>query len=149
MPIPSSPAGRLRLVKRCGQRSIAHVAAEGGVSRQCVSKWKPRYELLLGQPGLLNRSSGPHLSPDELHEQVATWIEALRQDRKWSARLIAVELAVEGITVSACRSVAGAAGTEPKVRLDPGGASNRVPWKITARHAAHDPRRYEEGRPDR
>jgi hypothetical protein len=36
---PLTPAGRLRLVLRCEDRPIAHVAAEAGISRQCLSKW--------------------------------------------------------------------------------------------------------------
>ena len=47
---PLTPAGRLRLVQRCQTRPIAHVAAEAGVSRQCLSKWKARYDEH-GRPG--------------------------------------------------------------------------------------------------
>jgi len=35
---PLSPAGRLRLVRRCEHHPVAHVAAETGVSRQCLSE---------------------------------------------------------------------------------------------------------------
>ncbi|GIG34506.1 hypothetical protein Col01nite_36650 [Cellulomonas oligotrophica] len=41
---PLTPAGTLRLVRRCESRPIAHVAAEAGISRQCLSKWKARYD---------------------------------------------------------------------------------------------------------
>ncbi len=41
-----TPAGRLPLVQRCRTRPIAHVAAEAGVSRQCLSKWKRRFDEL-------------------------------------------------------------------------------------------------------
>jgi RibD C-terminal domain len=36
---PLSFEGRLRLVQRCQQRPISHVAAEMGISRACASKW--------------------------------------------------------------------------------------------------------------
>lgn len=66
---PLTPAGRLRLVRRCESRPIAHVAAEAGISRQCLSKWKARYDQL-GEVGLLDRSSAPHTSPTQLDPQV-------------------------------------------------------------------------------
>ena len=64
---PLTPAGRLRLVQRCQSRPIAHVAAEAGISRQCLSKWKARFDEL-GEAGLADRSSVPHRSPGELDE---------------------------------------------------------------------------------
>ena len=72
---PLTPAGRLRLVRRCEHRPIAHVAAEAGVSRQCLSKWKARY-VRLGEAGLLDRSSVPHCSPAQLDPDVVAQIEA-------------------------------------------------------------------------
>ena len=57
---PLTPAGRLRLVQRCRYRPIAHVAAEAGVSRQCLSKWVGRYRRE-GEPGLLERTGLPRL----------------------------------------------------------------------------------------
>ena len=135
---PLTPAGRLRLVQRCEYRPLSHVAAEAGVSRQCLSKWKARYDAL-GEAGLADRSSAPHSSPDQLPEQVVARIEALRRDRKWSARLIAVELATEGTTVSAATVGRWLVrlGLNRRSHLDPGGASNRVPGKITARYPGH------------
>lgn len=35
---PLTPEGRLRLIRRCQSRPIAHVAAEAGLSRACLSK---------------------------------------------------------------------------------------------------------------
>lgn len=55
---PLTPGGRLRLIERCQTRPIAHVAAEAGVSRACLSKWKRRFDEL-GEIGLLDRSSAP------------------------------------------------------------------------------------------
>ena len=34
---PLTPAGRMRLIERCADRPLAHIAAEAGVSRQCLS----------------------------------------------------------------------------------------------------------------
>ncbi|WP_207123995.1 helix-turn-helix domain-containing protein, partial [Actinocatenispora comari] len=96
---PLTPAGRLRLVRRCHTRPIAHVAAEAGVSRQCLSKWVNRYRAE-GEAGLVDRRSRPRRSPHRLDQAVVDRIEDLRRHRKLSARLITVELAAEGITVS-------------------------------------------------
>ena len=59
---PLTPEGRLRLIERCQFRPIAHVAAEAGVSRACLSKWKARYDAE-GIDGLLDRSSAPIGAP--------------------------------------------------------------------------------------
>jgi hypothetical protein len=67
--------GRLRLVQRCEYRPIGHVAAEAGLSRQCVSKWVSRYRQC-GQLGLLHRSSVPHVSPCQLAPPVVELIES-------------------------------------------------------------------------
>ncbi|MFI2430067.1 helix-turn-helix domain-containing protein, partial [Streptomyces sp. NPDC018955] len=40
---PLTVEGRRRLIERCHDRPIAHVAAEMGISRQCASKWVNRY----------------------------------------------------------------------------------------------------------
>lgn len=40
---PLTPTGTAAADHRCQIRSIAHVAAEAGVSRQCLSKWVHRY----------------------------------------------------------------------------------------------------------
>ncbi|SFH02344.1 leucine-zipper of insertion element IS481, partial [Actinopolymorpha cephalotaxi] len=66
---PLTAAGRLRLVTRCQTRPIAHVAAEAGVSRQCLSKWVNRYRAS-GDAGLLDRSSAPHSSPSQTPDGV-------------------------------------------------------------------------------
>ena len=96
---PLTPAGRLRLVQRCRYRPIAHVAAEAGVSRQCLSKWVNRYRHH-GESGLVDRSSAAHRHPTQLEAEIIAEIAQLRRDKKWSARLIAVELADRGHRVS-------------------------------------------------
>src|SRR3954469_23859383 len=92
---PLPPAGRLRLVQRGHSRPIAHVAAEAGVSRQCLSKWKARYDQL-GEVGLLDRSSAPHTSPSQLPGEVVELIETWRREHKWTARQIQRELRARG-----------------------------------------------------
>ncbi len=96
---PLTPAGRLRLIQRCQSRPIAHVAAEAGVSRACLSKWVHRYQRL-GEAGLLDRSSVPHASPSQIAPELVALIEAWRRERKWTARQIAAELARDGHSVS-------------------------------------------------
>src|SRR5690606_9409551 len=63
---PLSIEGRRRLVERCKARPIAHVAAEVGVSRACVSKWVNHWRSH-GHAGLQDRSStqlqGPFTTP--------------------------------------------------------------------------------------
>src|SRR5215208_4669559 len=92
---PLTPAGRLRLVRRCRYRPIAHVAAEAGVSRQCLSKWVSRYRRD-GEAGLTDHTSTPRRRPTRLDADMVGSIEQLRRTRKWSARLIAVELTDQG-----------------------------------------------------
>ncbi|MGX1675319.1 leucine zipper domain-containing protein [Streptomyces sp. NPDC055400] len=61
---PLSPEGRRRLIDRCRNRPIAHVAAEMGISRACASKWVNRFRRH-GDLGLLGRSSPPHRQPTQ------------------------------------------------------------------------------------
>jgi transposase InsO family protein len=133
-----TPAGRRRLVERCRDRPIAHVAAEAGISRQCLSKWKNRYEAL-GEAGLLDRSSAPWTSPSRLDPDVVDQIAALRRTRKWSARRIAVELNNHGVPVSA--TTVGRwlvrLGLNQRGWLDPAGEVNRAPRRIIARYPGH------------
>lgn len=75
---PLSVEGRRRLVQRCQNRSIAHVAAEMGISRACASKWVNRYRRH-GELGLLDRSSTPHDQPTATDTAVVVRIEDLRR----------------------------------------------------------------------
>lgn len=97
---PLTPAGRERLIERCHQRPIAHVAAEAGVSRQCLSKWVARYREH-GAEGLHDHSSRPRRCPTATPEPVVERIIELRR-RKWSARRIHLKLADEGTPVAVC-----------------------------------------------
>jgi transposase InsO family protein len=135
---PLTPAGRRRLIERCQSRPIAHVAAEAGISRQCLSKWKNRYDAL-GEAGLGDRSSVPQTSPTQLDAAVVEQIETLRRTRKWSARRIAIELSTQGVKVSA--TTVGRwlvrLGLNQRRHLDPTGETNRTPARITARYPGH------------
>ena len=135
---PFTPEGRARLIARCATRPVAHVAAEAGISRQCLSKWKSRHERL-GLLGLCDRSSAPHSSPAQTLPPVVERIEQLRRERKLSARLIANELNDEGVQVSAATVGRWLVrlGINRRRDLDPTGASNRRPKKIIARYPGH------------
>ena len=129
---------RRRLVARCEHRPIAHVAAEAGVSRACLSKWVNRYRDQ-GEDGLLDRSSRPMSSPTQLAPDLIGQIEHLRRTRKWSARLIHAELTDAGHRVS--RATIGRwlvrLGLNQRRFLDTDGEPTRVPGKIIARYPGH------------
>lgn len=129
---------RRRLVARCQTRPIAHVAAEAGVSRACLSKWVNRHRQL-GDDGLLDRTSRPHRSPSQTPPEVITQIEKLRRKHKWSARLITAELHERGITIS--QATVGRwlqrLGLNQRRHLDIDGTPTRVPGKIIARYPGH------------
>ena len=76
---PMIPAGRLRLDRRCEHRPIAHVAAEAGICRQCLSKWVNRHRTS-GDAGLLDRASVPHHRPATLDPVLGERIEKLRRE---------------------------------------------------------------------
>jgi transposase InsO family protein len=135
---PLTPAGRLRLVQRCAYRPIAHVAAEAGVSRQCLSKWVGRYRHD-SEAGLEDRWSAPVRRPGQLDARIVAEIERLRRTRKWSARLIAVELADQGhrVSVATVGRWLVRLGLNRRRWLDVDGEPLRTPAKITARCRGH------------
>ncbi|MFC8043573.1 IS481 family transposase [Nocardia sp. NPDC057353] len=135
---PLSVEGRRRLVQRCRTRPIAHVAAEMGISRQCASKWVNRWRRY-GELGLTDRSSVPHHQPTATPASVVTRIERWRRDHKWSARRIAFELDSRGvgITVRTVSRQLAHLGLNRRRFIDPSGASNRAPARITARWPGH------------
>src|SRR5918993_794528 len=135
---PLTPAGRLRLVQRCKTRPIAHVAAEAGISRQCLSKWKARYDEH-GEAGLVDRASVPRTSPTQLDQRVVEQIEAWRREHKWTARQIHRELTRTGHQVSLATVGRWMVrlGINRRRDLDPDGQVNRTARRITARYPGH------------
>ena len=135
---PLTPAGRLRLVLRCASRPIAHVAAEAGVSRQCLSKWKTRYDDL-GDAGLVDRPSVPHRTPTQVPADVVEQIETWRRTHKWTARQIHLELIRTGHTVSLATVSRWLVrlGINRRRDIDPDGQTNRTTTAITARYPGH------------
>lgn len=135
---PLSVEGRRRLIERCRNRPIAHVAAEMGISRACASKWVNRHRRH-GELGLHDRPSVPHRQPAATPAVVVVRIEGLRRERKCSAARIVHELGNEGIGVST-RTVSrhlAALGLNRRRFIDPAGESNREPRKIHARWPGH------------
>lgn len=135
---PLIPAGRLRLVQRCQDRPVAHVAAEAGISRACLSKWKARYDLD-GEAGLVDRTSAPFARPTQLSPQVVDLIETWRRERRWTARQIARELDHAGhqASITTVGRWLVRLGINRRRDLDPDGSSNRVVGKIVARFGGH------------
>jgi transposase InsO family protein len=134
---PLTPQGRLRLVRRCQHRPIAHVAAEASVSRQCLGKWVARYREH-GEAGLVDRSSAPANRPTRTPAAVAEQIAALRK-KKWSARRITLELSQTGtaISVATVTRWLHRLGVARLDHLDADGEPLRAPGKITARYPGH------------
>lgn len=93
--------GRALLVDRIigGQRPVAHVAAELGVSRQCAHRWVRRFREL-GSAGLADRSSRPHRCPGRTVPAVEKAVIALRLRERRGQDWIGAELNVSPRTVS-------------------------------------------------
>ena len=108
------------------------------MSRQCLSKWVNRYRAC-GEAGLADRSCAPRSCPTQTPPQVVELIEGWRRQHKWSARQIAVELAAHGhqVSVATVGRWLVRLGINRRRDLDPGGANNRRPGKITARYPGH------------
>lgn len=93
--------GRRLIVERVLDQGCrrAHVAAEMGVSRQCVSHWIGRY-LAEGDAGLADRSSRPRSCPTRTPDEVQAQILALRNQHRRGQDWISDELGVPARTVS-------------------------------------------------
>lgn len=139
MRTPPEHRGTPKARERCRTRPIAHVAAEAGVSRACLSKWKNQYDTH-GEVGLQDRPSVPRSSPTQTPPDVVERIERVRRDNKWSARRITLELAGQGVQISE-RTVGrwlARLGINLRRFLDPDGSANRRPSKrIVARYPGH------------
>jgi transposase InsO family protein len=82
-----------------GQRPVAHVAAELGVSRQCAHRWVRRFREQ-GTAGLADRSSRPHRCPRRTALAVEQAVIALRLRERRGQDWIGIELKVSPRTVS-------------------------------------------------
>ncbi|QLL08636.1 IS481 family transposase [Mycobacterium vicinigordonae] len=93
--------GRALLVDRIvgGQRPVAHVAAELGVSRQCAHRWVRRFREL-GSAGLADRSSRPRRCPRRTAPAVEDAVITLRLRERRGQDWIGAELGVSPRTVS-------------------------------------------------
>ncbi|MCX4554638.1 helix-turn-helix domain-containing protein [Streptomyces umbrinus] len=96
---PLCPEGRPRLIRRCRDRPIAHVAAETGIARSYTSNWGNRFRRC-GELGLVDRSSAPEHRPPSINADIVARVEALRCIEKWSASRITFELGGEGVSRS-------------------------------------------------
>ncbi len=135
---PLTVEGRHRLIERCQYRPIAHVAAEAGISRACLTKWKSRFERD-GLAGLQDRSSAPHARPTMIAPDVVELIETRRREHHWTARAIRTELASHGhqVSLATIGRWLKRLGISRLRDLDPDGSTNRVVGTITARFPGH------------
>ena len=135
---PLTLEGRQRLVERCRNRPITHVAAEMGIST--------RHGLEMGKPlQAVRRDRAPGSPPTPLRHPTATdasviaRIEWMRREHKWSASRIEFELALEGTTTSrrTISRILLQLGLNRRRFIDPNGESNREPQRIIAERPGH------------
>ncbi|WP_345428984.1 IS481 family transposase, partial [Pseudonocardia xishanensis] len=148
---PLNVEGKRRLCLRVDRgRPKAHVAAEAGVSRQCLHKWHTRWTID-GEAGLVERSSRPHRHPRRTSPQVEARIERLRRDRKLGPDRIAYELRRQDgtrISSSGVHKVLVRLGISRLRDLDPPtGEQLRQADPATRAHGPSRWRRYERARP--
>ena len=80
-------------------RPRAHVAAEMGVSRQCVSHWIRRF-LTEGHDGLHDRTSRPRTCPTRTPAEIESQVLAMREQQRRGQDWIGPELGIPARTVS-------------------------------------------------
>jgi transposase InsO family protein len=94
-----TPVGRLTMVLRIESgRSVAHVAAEMGISRPTAYKWWNRW-VDSGEQGLVDRSSRPHSCPHRTSSAMQDQIAELRRVLKLGPARIGYRLGVAPSTV--------------------------------------------------
>jgi len=118
---PMTPAGRLRMVRAAiAGEPVAAVAARFDVDRKTVRKWLARYRDQ-GGPGLSDRSSRPHRSPNAIPRGTAQRVISLRRQRRTMSS-IARTL---GISLSTVSRVLARAGLSRLTDLEPPPPPNR------------------------
>jgi transposase InsO family protein len=148
---PLTFEGKRRLCLRVDRgRPKGHVAAEAGISRQCLHKWHTRW-LAEGEDGLLERSSRPQHNPRRSAPELEARIERLRRERNLGPQRIAYELHREdgtAISGSGVHQVLVRLGISRLRDLDPPtGEQLRRADPATAEHGPNRWRRYERARP--
>lgn len=95
-----TPAGRLRLAQLVvdNRWSYARAAERFSVSVTTVRRWADRYREL-GKDGMVDRSSRPHHSPNQLPPRTERRIVKLRVTRRWGPARIAYHLRLNPSTV--------------------------------------------------
>ncbi|MFC5179723.1 IS481 family transposase, partial [Nocardioides taihuensis] len=95
-----TPAGRLRLAQLVVDQGWTYVrAAERfSVSITTARRWALRYHEL-GRAGMVDRSSRPHRSPNQLLQRTERRIVKLRVTRRWGPARIAYHLGLNPSTV--------------------------------------------------
>ncbi len=101
--------------------TVEATATRFQVDAKTVRKWRDRF-LSEGDPGLLDRSSRPHRSPNRTPRLLRRRVLLLRQRRRWGADHIGFEVGLAASTVQGILNRAGVG------RLDRGDrATNREP----------------------
>ena len=97
------PNSRLEMARRVfdERRPVRQVAREFGVTPKTVYKWLRRYKETPCGAGLEDASSAPKTLPHKLGEDKVAEIVRLRRERRWTARVIGIELGIPRSTVSA------------------------------------------------
>lgn len=95
-----TPAGRLRLAQLVVDKGwpYARAAERFSVSITTVRRWVLRYREL-GRAGMVDRSSRPHRSPNQLPQRTERRIVKLRVTRRWGPARIAYHLGHSPSTV--------------------------------------------------
>jgi transposase InsO family protein len=96
---PLTPRGRAKvfLAVDAGM-TISAACLAFGVSRRWYYRWRPRWQAA-GELGVIELSSRPHRSPQQLSEQRALEVAALRTSRGWGPDRIAAWLDLPPSTV--------------------------------------------------
>ncbi|HEX3222089.1 MAG TPA: IS481 family transposase [Nocardioides sp.] len=95
-----TPAGRLRLAKLVVDKrwSYARAAERFSVGVTTARRWADRYREL-GKAGMVDRSSRPRRSPNQLPQRIEHRIVKLRVSRRWGPARIAYHLRLNPSTV--------------------------------------------------
>lgn len=95
-----TPTGRLRLARVVvdGGWSYVRAAERFSVSVTTVRRWAERYRLF-GEAGMIDRSSRPHVCPNQLPQRTERRIIKLRVTRRWGPARIGYFLGLNPSTV--------------------------------------------------